>query len=340
MISSLDLEAAVIKSDTIITPELKEDLRAACAPLTDIPDRLKDWHPGSDDKVLDLVHPSLFPLVYGRSRVLPSGSVGLKDCVDFTGKGEIVKPPADTEVASGSVISGYAIHRKLWSKDFQWLPCDVAFVEENKVKIMSYINNLHPKHNSTLYPVIEQFIAKSVPLWDETLSSVMAAWEREPRIGMGCTQYEFPEGETLEGETPEGKTPEGEKLTAIRVLVMPEPGEYKPFVPSDDKKVSLRDQFAENGLQVIVKLASIELNPEKPEYEGGSWHIEGQLNEHICASALYYYDSENITDSFLAFRHQIDADTLGDKAYGQVCIIVFLTLVAEFPIFVRLFGSS
>ena len=201
---------------------------------------------------------------------------------------------------------------------------------EKDVKIMSYINNLHPKHNSTLYPVIERFIAKSIPLWDETLSSVMAAREREPRIGMGRTQYEFPEGET----------PEGETLTATRVLVMPEPGEYKPLVPSDNEKVSLRDQFAENGLQVIVKLASIELNPEKPEYEGGSWHVEGQLNEHICASALYYYDSENITDSFLAFRHQIDSDTLGDKTYGQVCSVVFLILVGEFPVFVRIFGSS
>jgi hypothetical protein len=41
--------------------------------------------------------------------------------------------------------------------------------------------------------------------------------------------------------------------------------------------VRLRDQFREKGLQVIVKLANIELNPEKPEYHGGSWHIEGQL---------------------------------------------------------------
>jgi hypothetical protein len=105
VISSLDLDAAVIKSDSIITPELKEDLRASCAPLYDIPDRLKDWRPGSDDKVLDLVHPSLFPLVYGRSRVLPSGSVGIQDRVHFTGKGEIVKIPADTEVDSGSLSS-------------------------------------------------------------------------------------------------------------------------------------------------------------------------------------------------------------------------------------------
>ena len=31
----------------------------------------------------------------------------------------------------------------------------------------------------------------------------------------------------------------------------------------------------EKGLQVIVKLANIHLTPEKPNYDGGSWHIEG-----------------------------------------------------------------
>lgn len=61
----------------------------------------------------------------------------------------------------------------------------------------------------------------------------------------------------------------------------------------------------------------IELTPEKPDYNGGSWHIEGQLNERICASALYYYDSENISESFLAFRQKVDGE-IEFKAYGQV----------------------
>ena len=32
-------------------------------------------------------------------------------------------------------------------------------------------------------------------------------------------------------------------------------------------------------------------------------------NEHICATALYYYDSDNITPSSLSFRHQVDEET-------------------------------
>ncbi|KAG9020178.1 hypothetical protein FRB95_004959 [Tulasnella sp. JGI-2019a] len=59
-------------------------------------------------------------------------------------------------------------------------------------------------------------------------------------------------------------------------------------------------------VQVIVKLANIHLAPEKPEYQGGSWHVEGMQNENIIASGIYYYDSENITESTLAFRTAIN----------------------------------
>jgi len=67
-------------------------------------------------------------------------------------------------------------------------------------------------------------------------------------------------------------------------------------------KKALRNQFKDTGLQIIVKMASIELTPEKPEFSPGGWHVEGQMNEHIVATALYYLDSENITDSHLDFR--------------------------------------
>lgn len=37
--------------------------------LENVPDSQKDWHPGSDKQVLDLVHPSLYCLVYGVSQI-------------------------------------------------------------------------------------------------------------------------------------------------------------------------------------------------------------------------------------------------------------------------------
>jgi hypothetical protein len=77
--------------------------------------------------------------------------------------------------------------------------------------------------------------------------------------------------------------------------------------------ISLVDIRGRN-LQVIVKLANIELTPENPKYSGGSWHVEvitifefhlnskGMQNENIVASGIYYYHSENISSSYLSFR--------------------------------------
>jgi hypothetical protein len=163
MVAMLDADVAVAKSDA--RSSLKT-LKATVGPLENVPDQLKDWHPGFDEKVLDLVYPSLFPL-YGRTRVLPTSSVGLRDRAESCNKDEVVPILKDEEVkvqrldASLRQLSLRQV--KFWSKRFQWLPCDVQFDEGGKVKITSYINNLHPVHHGKLYTVIENFIAKSIP---------------------------------------------------------------------------------------------------------------------------------------------------------------------------------
>ncbi|KAJ7031089.1 hypothetical protein C8F04DRAFT_960770, partial [Mycena alexandri] len=54
---------AIWLSDRLILVELSEPLRAAVSQLENIPDELKDWYPGSNGQVLDLVHPSLYCIV-------------------------------------------------------------------------------------------------------------------------------------------------------------------------------------------------------------------------------------------------------------------------------------
>lgn len=68
------------------------------------------------------------------------------------------------------------------------------------------------------------------------------------------------------------------------------------------KTVNLRGET----LQVIVKLANIVLTPEKPDYGGGTWHVEGMDNEAIVSTFIYYYDTENITESALSFRNAVN----------------------------------
>lgn len=59
----------VWQSDTLVPQSLQDDLKDAVRSLADVPEGDKDWHPRSNGLVLDLVHPSLYPLVYGRTFV-------------------------------------------------------------------------------------------------------------------------------------------------------------------------------------------------------------------------------------------------------------------------------
>ena len=115
----------VVKSDSAIPPDLQAALKAAVEPLEDVPDRLKDWHPGSDDLVLDLVHPSLFPLVYGRSKILKEGITTLDDCIERCGEGETLPVRSDDSTSERVRVERDILTINLYSNRFQWLPCDV-----------------------------------------------------------------------------------------------------------------------------------------------------------------------------------------------------------------------
>ena len=75
---------------------------------------------------------------------------------------------------------------------------------------------------------------------------------------------------------------------------------FMRFLPS--LEAVLKRPLSGRNLQVIVKVGSIELTPEKPLYPGGSWHIEGMPYEQIAATCIHYVDVRGITDSFLEFR--------------------------------------
>jgi len=69
----------------------------------------------------------------------------------------------------------------------------------------------------------------------------------------------------------------------------PEPETFEPW----PELRSLSKKYAHRGLQVILKLANIEVTPKKPGYADGAWHVEGQLDEHICATALTIFNNED-----------------------------------------------
>ncbi|KAJ7226606.1 hypothetical protein C8J57DRAFT_1389174 [Mycena rebaudengoi] len=320
----LDTAACVVKSDIAISGEFgKEISKAVTELLEDVPDHLKDWHPGSNQQVLDLVHPSLFPLVYGRTRILPDSTIGVDDCLADPRAGEVVLVPPASEGEENEYIQ-LMYPSKLWSTKFQWLPCDVGFSAGGGVKVASYVNNLHPVKHRTLYPLLEQVMSAAVPLWDEVLGFVGSDPDIKNyrRMPVDQANYEYDKNVREPGDGEDDWTPAqyAEEMDVNRTLILPD----SPAYSEDDKKLSatshqdhLRRLFETEGLQVIVKLANVMLTPEKPEYPGSSWHVEGQLNERICASAIYYYNSENVTDSYLAFRQKVDTYGPEDNAEGQ-----------------------
>ncbi|KKA25905.1 hypothetical protein T310_0108 [Rasamsonia emersonii CBS 393.64] len=288
--------AGVVKSDVAVTESIKKALKNAVRPLEETP-TTKDYHPRGDNKFLDLVDPSLFPLVYGRSRILQDELAGIHDCLSKIGKGEAIPIP-QLEVDRT---------RPLW---LRWLPCDVELESESRCKITSYINNLHPRRHKGLYQVIEDIISCAIPQWGLSLTAVHRTlrWEMPGRhIEYREVKYEYPEHLEQPQQEPNEDDDAFEERRWLwerenRVVVLPEPG---TFTPRDYLRLDLRKEFKDTGLQVIVKLANIHLTPEEPEYEGGSWHVEGQLNEHICATAL------------LEFRQEVSFDAYGRVRYEQ-----------------------
>ena len=271
----------VVKSDSVILESLKLELQAAVTELENVPDKNKDWHPGSNGKVLDLVHPSLYPLVYGRTRVLEKGRISLEDCIARCGEGQTTQIPPREEVAEFIKSGWYYTVLIPYSRVFQWLPCMVDIsgehckyvccddpVSENLTssinRITSYINNLHPL-NKVLYRLIERVIDAAIPLWNLTLGPLESCdWSSYLRVHYNRSFQYF--NDVIDPE-------------------QPEPDVFDP--PTEpDSTIDLKKEYAESGLQIIVKLENIHLTPENPTYEGGSWHVEGQ---RVSFAYLYHF---------------------------------------------------
>ena len=145
---------------------------------------------------------------------------------------------------------------------------------------------MHPERHPELYSVIERVIARAIPLWNRSLTPTSSkAYKRIPyrQVEHDLDPEDLPDGvgpQREEGEDEYGYQDRRRQwVEENRRVILPEPGTFKPFprmkVPDEE---DLRTVYGDDGLQVIVKLANINLTPEKPEYKGGNWHaMEGLM---------------------------------------------------------------
>ncbi|WP_332909559.1 DUF4246 domain-containing protein [Nocardia yamanashiensis] len=269
----------VWQSDSLIGDGLRSRLREAVRVLEEVPAEELDWHPGSDEQVLDLVHPSLFCLVRSVS-------------------------PVDDAVWQGPRERDA---RYAHSEKFQWLPTDVEVGADGVAVFRSYVNNVDPVAHAELESVLPLLFARVRPLFENVLSDLRNPKPVRIKTNPWSWYDNAPDKPVEPDEDDEDQDEDAydeyrqayEEWWHHRRPVVPDAPEYTP--PAAVDRIDLRGR-----LQVIVKLANIHLTPEKPEYLGGSWHVEGMLNESIVATAIYYWESENITDSHLSFRAAID----------------------------------
>ncbi|CAK7896795.1 hypothetical protein CAAN1_17S01222 [[Candida] anglica] len=311
----------IVYSDTAIPEDVKSGLRANVEEFVsaEFGDNL-DYHPGSNNQVVDLVHPSLYPLQYG---ITPK-------IVQSKGKSYQDQDPEEKVTIAEFSDDKIKAHVEDWavSKKFQWLPAlmvrrPTQDYLRKEYEFESYINNLHPEKYGELYESIAKVFNLALPGLNLTLSRLDTGTPR--RMHIECDSFYTKEYQSkLDALFKEASNDDFEKVeefqsTRLDYLAQ-HPMQYKIDHPVN-YDFDLLESFRE--LHVIVKLANIELTPSNSKYNGGTWHIEGTINEDIVATILYYYDSNNMTESRLSFKGAFEEpdyeqdDTLGCEAiYG------------------------
>lgn len=269
----------MVMGDDVVEDSVRQKLVNQANELYELFGENVDYHPNSNNQVIDLVHPSLFPLQYD----LTLGK-NLKSPIKFS-KEEITWKE---QVAWGT------------SERFQWLPSLFEYDSKSeKFLIKSYINNLHPKKFKSLYDTIETVFNSCLVGLDYVLSRASSSdyYRGEQPDPYNAYSEEFTKRMRELEETENWDVVDEYYETREQYLK-----DYTPKWngPPEIKRVNLANDFP--NLKVIVKMANIELTPENPVYNGGSWHVEGTINEDIVATILYYYEMENILESTLAFR--------------------------------------
>ncbi|CAI5486533.1 unnamed protein product [Closterium sp. Naga37s-1] len=312
------VEGVYISPDPPLNPSLKQLFLDGITRLESVPEDQIDYHPGSNNQVVDLIHPSLHCLVFGRTRVIqdPPNDLQILPWDELVSSlGEVARPMPPGQ-PTRPVFYPTGNHSYI-SEKFQWLPAEVDVAADGQsAKFRSYINNLHPHEFAEMYRGLEHVFATAfVPLFNKVLTE--AVQQRRERFDYDI--YGWYDEWKGEREYDKDDDDDYHQWLVDRQPKQPDtPAEFSPpQPPSPGHVVDLKGR----RLQVVVKVASIQLTPDSPKYPGGTWHVEGMRNEHIVATGIYYFDSHNITESRLQFRITVaepDYDQNDNKGVARI----------------------
>lgn len=132
----------VAYADGAVSGRLWADLRDVVQRMVD--QERPDFHPGSGTRVRDLVHPSMYPFVDGRSETSTPERRRQDPIYDRFG-------------------------RPFERSRFQWLPTPFEVDGKNQVSIGSYINNLSRDDYPRAYDLLAQLFQVALPLFESVL---------------------------------------------------------------------------------------------------------------------------------------------------------------------------
>jgi Protein of unknown function (DUF4246) len=145
-------------ADGLVSVALTGRLRASTQRLMDL--EPVDYHPGSGTRVRDLVHPSLYPFIDGKT-VCSNARAAASD-------------------------PKYDRFGRLYERSkYQWLPSVVQINDSGTARIDGYINNLDRDRHAAAYTDMEDLFSVALPLIESVLGYVTATelWrEDHPNI--------------------------------------------------------------------------------------------------------------------------------------------------------------
>ncbi|KAJ7863870.1 hypothetical protein B0H13DRAFT_2070038 [Mycena leptocephala] len=244
-----------------------------------------DWHPGSNGKVLDLVHPSLYCIVYGRTHAYLPGKPRVPS--NF----RRVDPPPNTAAKSF-----------MFSK-----PLD------GSVKLVSpYIKIFTRRGTALFYPIIEDILSGFIHCGN-------AENGREPFVNSGRSgKYPVSGAQRASPGRKRNQTAmtiwrsSSTSFSLMPRRHFPEANRYTEQLEAQFSPVSLRGR----NIQCIVKFANIQLTPETRNITGEVGTSKVFIHHWTIEKSTHsapYYDEDNIDESNLSFRVPTGAPDYHDQ---------------------------
>ncbi|KAJ2059270.1 hypothetical protein GGI17_004511 [Coemansia sp. S146] len=319
-----------------------EMLKRYATIFENVPNRQKDWHPDVRSHMLNLIDPSLYPLVYYQSWLCRQSSTSAQaplmsdmpvECPgslrmwremlsDASGSDSayylspILPQKADYVESAYDYDSEYDSDRSASGEQ-----CASSSSEEESEADEQYGPYTSPNfcwlpskfrvdENGAV--TIESYINNLHPVKHAALYPIIASIFSKflPLLERVVTDLVHPRNPGVELSLYECYKHDGQSqcqdLVVGHILNL----QPKPFV-APKRPINLYKLHGRR-LQAIVKLSSIELSPEAPSYSSEDWNLVGLANERIIATGIFFYDVANTIWCGLEFPEALHA-----KLYPQ-----------------------